>query len=322
MRNPELVELNKNKLFQKKPDESALKSLAKLQKTLTDFDSFEKNRNIALQNEPNVVLVEGFIDSYRNLSAKIFTGYKWISENFDMGELKWVMKCDDDVYVRVDKLEEYLKIAQERQVRNEFSYFGGFSNYIPGRVFDYKKPVVIGHMNSGTMVLDRGDKEMKKNLKWADNDFVEPKMKNKGREGRTKYPIYPDGGASYIFSRFIFDYIIENIEDQQQNGNHDFFSDKNGVFNWPLEDAGFGIMMYRSPFRDQIGLFNRCNSTLDHGKDRRRCKDDAELENSGGVLVGERAKHGCSGSFRNIVFSHDLSPKWIRDCYKRLNGRD
>ena len=58
--------------------------------------------------------------------------------------LRWVMKCDDDVYVRVNKMEEYLKKAQEEKVENGHSLVSGYANYSSGRVFDYKRPTVIG----------------------------------------------------------------------------------------------------------------------------------------------------------------------------------
>lgn len=312
-----------------KVSENKLENNDKFRRHLKHYTETEVNRNKLLEKEERVILVDGFIDSYRNLSAKIYSGYDWISENFDMDVLKWVMKCDDDVYVRVDKMELYLELAQEKEIRNGYSWYGGFANYMKGRLFDYKRPTVIGQMNPSTMVKDINNVRLK-NIKWKDVNFFEKRLQTRNGN-KTHYPVYPDGGASYIFSRYIFDYIIKNIKKQRRqnrmkglNLHKNTFTDNRGVFNWPVEDAGFGILLYRSPFRDQIGLFNRCNSSTwalpkslnTYIHETHICKNDQELEKLGGIL--ERKSGPCKGGFQGIVFSHNLSPELIRKCYKKI----
>ena len=115
-----------------------------------------------------------------------------------------------------------------------------------------------------------------------------------------------------MFSKYIFDYLIENMPIPA------VYSDKNKLFNWPVEDAGFGIMMYRSNFRDNIGLFSRCEP-FTKGKGflryRQLCKNDSFSEKLGGVLVEEG---DCMGSFQRIVFGPQLSTRMIWDCYEIL----
>ena len=81
---------------------------------------------------------------------------------------------------------------------------------------------------------------------------------------------------------------------------------------------------YRSPFRDQIGLFNRCNSTTwalpkkfnNYRKETHICKNDDELQKLGGVLVQKSGP--CKGGFQGIVFSHNLGPDLIKKCHKKI----
>ena len=199
---------------------------------LSIFDKNELKITENLKNEENVVLIDGFVDTYHNLSAKVFGGYQWVSQNFDMSVLKWVMKCDDDVYVRVGKMEEYLEISENKQIENGYSWVSGYANYSTGRVFDHQRPTVIGTFAPHVYVLNKLGK------RFHDPFFWQPELKT-GRQ-RLRYPVYPDGGASYMFSKYIFDYLIENMTIPA------VYSDKNKLFNWPVEDAGFGIMMYRS----------------------------------------------------------------------------
>ena len=319
------------RLFQKKPSKTdAL--VDQFIKNLEKYNSAERYRTEQLKKEPGVILVDGFIDSYRNLTAKIFNGYKYISQNFDMNELKWVMKCDDDVYVRVDKLEEYLEFSQKRRPKTTFWREVSKSvTYSAGKVFDYQKPTVIGNLNPSATVL-RGKMKWKK---WHDPYFNAKELTRRvGDYNITKYPLYPDGGASYIFSKYIFDYIVENINNQEIRYVEKFkdrpdfvfpnstytpiqvYSNKFRVFNWPVEDAGFGVMMYRAPFRKEIGWFPRCNSTGLEETYRQKCKNDEFLEKIGGIFVDNDWK--CYGSFRGIIFSHKLGVKAIKDCHKKL----
>ena len=58
-----------------------------------------------LMNESNLVIVDS-VDEYMELATKLKFGYKWIVENTDA---EFVLKADDDMYVRVDTFGEYLQ---------------------------------------------------------------------------------------------------------------------------------------------------------------------------------------------------------------------
>ena len=250
-----------------------------------------------LKSEKQVVLVD-VIDTYHNLSAKNFMGYKWISENFNINELKWVAKCDDDVYIRIDKLEKYLIQAEAERVRNGYSWISGYANYSAGHIVSHKKPTIIAALNPSTFVLNR------KGKRFHDPHFIANELKFKRR---TRYPLYPDGGAAYIYSKFIFEYIIDEMKKQDY-----LFDNKDKIFNWPIEDAGFGVMMYRSSFRNEIGWFFRCNQTLADLKNRQKCKSEPN------VTIVENGI--CKGSFEEIIFSHKLSSKNMIDCFKYIQA--
>ena len=50
---------------------------------------------------------EDFLDTYQNLTLKTLAGIKWAGQF--CGQAEFVMKTDDDMYVNLDNMMEYLK---------------------------------------------------------------------------------------------------------------------------------------------------------------------------------------------------------------------
>ena len=76
--------------------------------------------NILLQNEHEVygdVIQESFIDSYRNLTYKSIFTWKWIS-GYCRGNADYIVKTDDDVFVRVNNMLKLIHKLSEKPTRS------------------------------------------------------------------------------------------------------------------------------------------------------------------------------------------------------------
>eukprot|EP01112_Ceratiomyxa_fruticulosa_P007164 TRINITY_DN1849_c0_g1_i1.p1 TRINITY_DN1849_c0_g1~~TRINITY_DN1849_c0_g1_i1.p1 ORF type:complete len:499 (-),score=98.80 TRINITY_DN1849_c0_g1_i1:40-1536(-) len=74
----------------------------------------------------DIVILDSFVDSYKNLSYKTLGMMRWAVDNYD---LTCVLKLDDDTFLRLDKLAQFIqKIPSEK-------YFVGhsFGTYKPNR---------------------------------------------------------------------------------------------------------------------------------------------------------------------------------------------
>ncbi|KAF5287976.1 hypothetical protein FQR65_LT12153 [Abscondita terminalis] len=57
------------------------------------------------QSLHNDMLILPMIDSYKNLTLKVSNSFVWLKEQLDVGlDFKYVLKCDDDSFVRIDNL--------------------------------------------------------------------------------------------------------------------------------------------------------------------------------------------------------------------------
>ncbi|GAB1607917.1 beta-1,3-galactosyltransferase 6-like [Argonauta hians] len=54
----------------------------------------------------DLILLPGVVDSYRNLTLKVLEGFLWIDNNIDY---KYVLKTDQDTYVRLGRIEKELR---------------------------------------------------------------------------------------------------------------------------------------------------------------------------------------------------------------------
>ena len=80
-------------------------------------DNENLNKLVKTENEiHNDIIQSNFIDSYRNLSFKSITAWKWISENCK--KAKFILKIDDDVMAHTFNLLKYINyINQENLVK-------------------------------------------------------------------------------------------------------------------------------------------------------------------------------------------------------------
>lgn len=64
----------------------------------------DEQKKVNLENEKNrnndILVLENFQDSYKNLANKVLHSMKWLKDN--LKSLKYLIKCDDDSFVRID----------------------------------------------------------------------------------------------------------------------------------------------------------------------------------------------------------------------------
>jgi len=83
----------------------------------------ENNLNIQEAKENNDVIIGNFSDHYKNIPIKTFMSHLWAYNKF---EFKYILKTDDDVYVRVPRLHQWL-VDQG----NPRKFHGGHINRLP-----------------------------------------------------------------------------------------------------------------------------------------------------------------------------------------------
>lgn len=59
------------------------------------------------RNYHDMLLLDDFVDSYKALTSKMLLSLKWISNN--MKGLKYLIKCDDDSFLRIDLIVHTLE---------------------------------------------------------------------------------------------------------------------------------------------------------------------------------------------------------------------
>lgn len=72
----------------------------------------------------DLLLLDNFEDSYKNLATKMLKSLKWFSEN--MKRMKYLIKCDDDSFVRVDLIVKDLETFAPEMDAPEISQYVSF----------------------------------------------------------------------------------------------------------------------------------------------------------------------------------------------------
>lgn len=73
----------------------------------------EMSRISAEQSTHNDILLLPIYDSYTNLTNKVRKSFEWLNEQYDYGlTFKYVLKCDDDTFIRLDNLLSELQSVE------------------------------------------------------------------------------------------------------------------------------------------------------------------------------------------------------------------
>ncbi|XP_039765464.1 beta-1,3-galactosyltransferase 6 [Pararge aegeria] len=134
----------------------------------------------------DMLLLENFEDGYKKLASKLIHSLEWLSKN--LRELKYVIKCDDDSFVRVDlivrDLEAYAPEMKGHSISNYVSRKDSLSEY---------KGLYWGYFNGRAPVFKKG--------KWQEKAWFLCDT----------YLPYALGGG-YVISRSIVDYVARNSD--------------------------------------------------------------------------------------------------------------
>lgn len=134
-------------------------------------------------------------DRYQNLTLKVSMGLEWLHQrvNFD-----YLLKCDDDSFVRLDKLWSEFESLEAKFLTNPKKEFISknlsplFSvNLQINELVDNKVDLYWGYFN--------GNADIKRKGKWKEPDWV----------ACDKYLPYALGGG-YVLSRNLVDFIAKN----------------------------------------------------------------------------------------------------------------
>lgn len=72
----------------------------------------------------DMLILDDFIDSYKALTRKMLLSLKWMSKK--MKKLEYLIKCDDDSFLRIDlivnNLEAYAPVMDGREIREFVSH--------------------------------------------------------------------------------------------------------------------------------------------------------------------------------------------------------
>ena len=210
-----------------------------------------------LEHEEKLLMVD-LVDTYWNLTKKILLSYEKILKI--KPNIKWIMKADDDVFVRTDKVAEFLKL------------------------FDSQKPTVIGRLS----------KPHKPDLIKIKERYHDPNLHL--FEENSMLPLYPKGAETYILSRPIIEYLVQN---------------KDSFPDYHVEDIGLGRILEKSQFyKDILWLEYRRALKPMNNRNNQSLSTCAQSLNWDGYEKKNRLFHG-------LIFSN-LEERHIFTCYKFL----
>ncbi|XP_014360342.2 beta-1,3-galactosyltransferase 6 [Papilio machaon] len=145
----------------------------------------DKLRNEQKRNK-DILILDNIEDTYKNLSLKVLNALSWISEN--LKEMKYVIKCDDDSFVRIDLIVKNLNAFAPNMNAPELNKFVTFKEQLPTY-----KGLYWGYFSGHAEV------------------FLTGRWQEKGWFLCDKYLPYALGGG-YVISRRIVDYIAQNMD--------------------------------------------------------------------------------------------------------------
>ncbi|VVC87930.1 unnamed protein product [Leptidea sinapis] len=134
----------------------------------------------------DLLLLDSYEDSYKNLTNKLIQSMQWLRTNFD--NLRYLIKCDDDSFLRIDlivrDLEAYAPDMNDPVINKYVTKKGNHINY---------KGLYWGYFHGHARVYMSG--------KWEERDWFLCDT----------YLPYALGGV-YVISQSIVDFIVKNSD--------------------------------------------------------------------------------------------------------------
>lgn len=195
----------------------------------------------------DLLLLDGFQDSYKNLTKKLVLSLKSISESHSF---KYLLKCDDDTYVKLDLMSALLTDYHNRITAIDFS-----PNPVP--------ELYWGYFNGKANIKTHGH--------WKENNF----------NLCSKYLPYALGGG-YIISEKLVQYVQRNAEILSLYQSEDisvgvWFASMRNVFR--KHDCRFDtaymarickdyhIVLHKRSAEDMRIIFTGTACTIEHSED-------------------------------------------------------
>lgn len=150
------------------------------------------------QLKHNDILILPLIDSFTNLTYKVLKSFEWLNEQYDFGlTYKYVLKCDDDSFVRLDSLMHEMSHLELIYIK---------SGSVP--VNDISSPYLRVNFQANRFVPGevefywgyfKGNARIKSSGKYKENNWILC----------DSYLPYAQGGG-YILSKNLVTYIAQN----------------------------------------------------------------------------------------------------------------
>ncbi|KAM3966508.1 beta-1,3-galactosyltransferase 6 [Aphomia sociella] len=148
----------------------------------TKLDNLKKENS----RSHDLLFLNKLEDSYKNLALKMLYSLTWMSSN--MKNLKYLIKCDDDSFVRVDLIIRDLEAFAPEMSDTEISEYVSYKDNLP-----LYKGLYWGYFHGRAKVFLDG--------KWQERDWF-----------LCDYYLPYALGGGYVISRSIVDYIGKNAD--------------------------------------------------------------------------------------------------------------
>lgn len=166
------------------------------------------DRNRVVNNEQlkyGDVLILPLYDSYKNLTQKVLKSFEWLQGQYEFGvDFKYVLKCDDDSFVRIDSLIHELAQIELIYLKTDFEDLK--------LINDDTSPYLRVNWQINNLILKdeslslywgyfNGNAKIKSSGKWKENSWIVC----------DNYLPYALGGG-YILSRRLVSFLAQNAE--------------------------------------------------------------------------------------------------------------
>ncbi|XP_968057.1 beta-1,3-galactosyltransferase 6 [Tribolium castaneum] len=166
------------------------------------------------QSQFSDILILPMYDSYENLTMKVVKSFEWLDEQFDYGlGFRYVLKCDDDSFVRLDKLST--EIANV-----ELIYLKSDLKYVKSLAENDASPFIRSNVQ-----INRDGTKNELQLYWGYfHGSAKIKTAGKWKEPNwitcDRYVPYALGGG-YILSKKLISFIAKNRDSFRQYNSED-----------------------------------------------------------------------------------------------------
>lgn len=168
--------------------------------------SAETSKNVNKEQlKYNDILILPMRDNYNNLTYKVMRSFEWLKEQYEVGfDFKYVLKCDDDSFVRIDSLVHEMAQIELIYLKSDLLSL----SYINDNTSPYLRVNVQTNKNNfGSNNLQlywgyfNGDAKIKSKGKWKEDSWILC----------DNYLPYALGGG-YLLSRGLVTFLAQNAD--------------------------------------------------------------------------------------------------------------